>query len=170
MKGYNVARKDKPAPEVEAPVEAEAKAPKEPKAPVNPQVPAEYKNPTTGRYLPGRDARHASDVAKAIAAGGDEQTLLASLGSDLLRTKAIKQSENLRNKIATAGTPGFAIIGKQEFEARKVRGSGVVNVDGDNGWVSYDADTEVAKSFESVKDREKAAAEAEKAGMAEDAD
>lgn len=155
-----------PAPEAEAEA-TEAPAVKAPKAPVNPQVPLEYKNETTGKYLPGRDARHASDVAKAILNGGDEQALLASLGSDKLREKAVKQVTNGQAKFATQGVGGTVIIKGNKFDARKLRNDGGVRVDGDNGWELFASDTKVAQSFESTADAEKSAAEAEAAGMAD---
>lgn len=141
----------------------EAPAEKPAKAPINPQVPAAYKT-EKGTYKPGHDARHASDVAKRILDGEDESTALAELGSDNLRTKALKQVETARAKYATAGEAGFALIDGVEYEARKVRG-GPVRVDGDSGWESY-SDGPIFDSFESVKTREANKAEAEKAGLA----
>jgi len=140
---------------------------KAPKAPINPNVPAEYKNPVTGTYLPGHDAKHKSYVAKAILAGGDEQALLAELGSDKLREGAIKQVETAQAKYATTGTAGFVVIKNQEYEARKLRGDGGIRVDGENGWELHPVDSKIGKTFESVADREKNAAEATEAGLAE---
>ena len=152
-----------------APVEAEVtEAPvKKAKEPVNPQVPAEYKNETTGKYLPGRDARHASDVAKRVLDGEDEQKALAELGSDKLREKAVKQIGNAQAKYATQGVGGTVVIKGQKYDARKLRNDGGVRVDGDNGWELHASDTKVAQSFESTADAEKSAAEAEAAGMAD---
>lgn len=132
----------------EAPVKEKA-----PKEPVNKQVPAQYKNAETGKYLPGLDARHASDVAKRIVAGEDEQKALAELGSDKLRAKALNQVESQRVKIANTGVAGFVNVRGEEFEARRLRG-GKVRYDGPKGWVEVEADDKIAKTFESLKDRE----------------
>lgn len=148
----------------EAPAEAVEEKPVKVKEPVNPQVPAAYKT-EKGTYKPGHDAKHASDVAGRILAGEDESEALRELGSDNLRTKALKQVETARSKFATAGTEGTVKIDDVEYEARKVRG-GPVRFDGDDGWESVN-DGPVFDSFLSTKDAEKAKAEAEKAGQAE---
>lgn len=145
----------------------EAEAPKEPKAPKPPRypnVPAAYLA-ESGNYRPGYDAKHASDVAKAILAGGDEQDLLRTLGTDTLREKAIKQVATAQGKFGTQGTEGFVLINGVEYAARKVRG-GPVRVDGEDGWEQHTSGA-VFDSFESKADREKGKAEAASAGMAE---
>lgn len=135
-------------------------------ASIYPNVPAEYKNPDTGRYLPGKDARHASDVAKAIIGGADETKALAALGSDVLRAKAVKQVENHNERLAKQGIEGEVTVRGEVYDARKVRGSGAVRYDGPKGWVEVEAETKIAQSFVSRADLDKAAAEA---GEAEDA-
>ena len=136
-----------------------------------PNVPAEYKNPETGRYLPGRDARHASDVAKAIIGGADEGKALAALGSDVLRAKALKQVENHNERLAKQGIEGEVTVKGEQYDARKVRGSGAVRYDGPKGWVEVDADNRIAKTFQSRADLDKAAqAEGEAADEAEAVD
>lgn len=42
-----------------------------------------------GSYRPGHDARHAGQVGRAIAAGGDADTLVKALPTDALRAKAV---------------------------------------------------------------------------------
>lgn len=134
-----------------------------------PNVPAEYKNPATGRYLPGRDARHASDVAKAIIGGADEAKALAALGSDVLRAKALKQVENHNERLAKQGIEGEVTVKGEVYDARKVRGSGAVRYDGPKGWVEVDADNRIAKTFKSRAelDKEALAADESEAGESE---
>jgi len=149
--------------------EAEAVAtPAKVKEPINPQVPAEFKNAESGRYLPGKDAAHKSQVAKAIVAGGNRDKLLAELGSDKLREGALKQVENFYQKIGSKGTAGFVKVKTDEFEARKLRGDGGVWFDGDKGWEHVASDSKIAKTFESLADRDKAV-EAEAAASEADA-
>lgn len=148
----------------EAPVEEK---PVKVKEPVNPQVPAEYKNPETGKYKPGQDARHTSDVAKRIINGEDEQKALNELGSDTLRAKASRQVDNYIKRLQTTGEPGTVESKNSSFPARKVRG-GTVNYEDEKGWHSVEADSKIGKTFVSDKQRDADRAEAEAAGMAED--
>lgn len=150
---------------VEAPEQTEA--PAKVKEPVNPQVPAEYKNEATGKYKPGQDARHTSDVAKRIINGEDEQKALAELGSDTLRAKATRQVDNYIKKIQTTGEPGTVEVKNSSFPARKVRG-GTVNYEDEKGWHGVEADSKIGKTFVSDKQAEADRAEAEAAGMAEE--
>jgi hypothetical protein len=115
-----------------------------------------------GKYAPGGDAKHKSAVTAAILAGGDEQELLAQLGSDRLREQAVKQVENARTRLATQGTPGTVEIKGEEYDARKVRGAnGVVRYDGDKGWTEVALDSKIGATFKSTADREKELAKAD---------
>jgi hypothetical protein len=100
-------------------------------------------------YLPGHDARHASDVAKRILAGEDKTKALNELGSDALRAKAIQQVARTQVKAtvravkAQAQNPAVEVepvkIGRWVYPARRDAHGVIVRntkTDGSGEWVA----------------------------------